>query len=65
MNKRNMACKIDAKFDDLFQKVKNTLFSEKFTLNLKHIGRLFCILKAVCCYNIEALTYVSTSETAA
>ena len=46
MKKRNMACKIHAKFDDLFQKVKETLFGEKFTLNLKHNGRLLCILKA-------------------
>ena len=48
MNKRNMACKIRAKFDDFFQKVKETLFSQKFTLNLKHNGRLLCVLKAVC-----------------
>ena len=67
MNKRNitnMTCKIHAKFDDLFQKVKDTLFSENFTLCLKHKGRLFCI-KAVCCDNIDALTYVLTGETAA
>ena len=64
MNKRNVECKIDAKFDDLFQKVKDTLFDEKFTLNLKHKGRLLCI-KAVCCNNIDALTYVLTGETAA
>ena len=65
MKKRNMACKIHAKFDDIFQKVKETLFGEKFTLNLKHNGRLLCILKAVCCYNNEDLTYVLTGETAA
>ena len=65
-----MACKIDAKFDDLFQKVKDTLFGEKFTLNLKHKGSLLCI-KAVCCDNIseldniDALRYVLTGETAA
>ena len=29
-----MACKIDAKFDDLLEKVKDTLIGEKFTLNL-------------------------------
>ena len=40
------------------------LFGEKFTLNLKHKGRLLC-MKAVCCDNIDALTYVLTGETAA
>ena len=64
MNKRNVACKIDGKLDDLFQKVKDTLFGEKFTLNLKHKSRLLCI-KAVCCNNIDASTYVLTGETAA
>ena len=59
-----MACKIDVKFDDLFLKVKGTLFGEKFTLNLKHKGRLLCI-KAVYCDNIDTLTYVLTGETAA
>ena len=59
-----MACKIDAKFENLFQKVKDSLFGEKFTLNLKHKGRLIYI-KAVCCDNIDALTYVLTGETAA
>ena len=58
-----MAYKIDAKFDDLSQKVKNTLFGENFTLNLKDKGHLLCI-KAVCCDNIDALTYVLTGETA-
>ena len=50
--------------DDRFQKVQKTLFGEKFTLNLEHNGRFLCILKAVCCYNIEALTYALTGETA-
>ena len=58
-----MAYKMNAKFDNLSQKAKNTLFGENFTLNLKHKGRLLCI-KAVCCDNIDALTYVLTGETA-
>ena len=59
-----MACKIDAKCDDLFQQVKDMLFGEKCTLNLKHKGRLL-YTKPVCCENIDALTYVLTGETAA
>ena len=64
MNKHNMACKIDSKFDDLFQKVKDTLLGKKFTLNLKYKYCLLCI-KAVWSDNIDALTYVLTGETAA
>ena len=64
MNKHNMACKIDAKFDNLFQKVKDMLFGKKFTLNLKFKYHLLCI-KAVCCVNIDALMYILTGETAA
>ena len=29
-----MACKIDVKFDDLLEKVKDTLIGENFTMNL-------------------------------
>ena len=43
-----MACKIDAKFDDLLEKVKDTLLGENFTLNLS--------IKTVCCDNMDVLT---------
>ena len=55
-NMAMMACKIGANFDDVLEKVKDTIFGESFTLKPE---QKLCI-KAICYHNIDVFAQLPT-----